>query len=271
MYDYYDYTSSYYDSGVSTGGIFAALGIYSAFIGIIGLLMLISMWKIFKKAGKPGWASIVPIYNIIVLLEITGLPLWYIVLFIVPIANIYAIFKIYIELAHKFGKSTGFGVAMVFFSIICLPILAFSKCEYEGIISNETNMNNANMVNNNVNQVNTKYINNVNQGDSSQFSSNTNNYSSLNGINNQMVHDSSNVNINANSFNQVHTGSAINNFVPTGDLSIGSVDTQTMQSMSNSNTQNDLINNQPAGKRCPNCGKVHPITMAFCDNCGQQL
>ena len=58
--------------------------------------------------------------------------LWYIVLFFIPIANIYAVFKIYIELAHKFGKSTGFGVATVFFSIVCLPILAFSKtAEYK--------------------------------------------------------------------------------------------------------------------------------------------
>lgn len=85
-----------------------------------------------QKAGKPGWASIVPIYNMIVLLEITELPLWYIVLFFIPFANIYALFKIYIELAHKFGKSTGFGVATVFFSIVCLPILAFSKtAEYK--------------------------------------------------------------------------------------------------------------------------------------------
>jgi len=58
--------------------------------------------------------------------------LWYIVLFFIPFANIYAVFKIYIELAHKFWKSTGFGVATVFFSIVCLPILAFSKtAEYK--------------------------------------------------------------------------------------------------------------------------------------------
>lgn len=94
---------------------------------ILCAVMLVSLWKIYTKAGKPGWASIVPIYNIIVLLEIVELPMWYIVLFFIPFANIYAAFKIYIELAHKFGKSTGFGVLTVFFSIICLPILAFSS------------------------------------------------------------------------------------------------------------------------------------------------
>ena len=99
---------------------------------LLSILLIVSMWKIYKKAGKPGWAAIVPVYNIIVLLEIAELPLWYIVLFFIPFANIYALFKIYIELAHKFGKSTGFGVATVFFSIVCLPILAFSKtAEYK--------------------------------------------------------------------------------------------------------------------------------------------
>ncbi len=93
----------------------------------LSVLFIVSLWKIFKKAGKPGWAAIVPIYNIIVLIQVAGLPLWYLVLLIIPLANIYAIFKIYIELAHKFGKSTGFGVLTVFFSEICLPILAFDK------------------------------------------------------------------------------------------------------------------------------------------------
>ena len=127
MYDYdlYDYSAE-----VSTT---SSIGTFPLILGgLLSLLMIVSLWKIFKKAGKPGWASIVPIYNIIVLLEITGLPLWYIALFFIPFANIYAIFKIYIELAHKFGKTTGFGVATVFFSIICLPILAFSNsAEYK--------------------------------------------------------------------------------------------------------------------------------------------
>ena len=98
----------------------------------ITVLMIVALWKIYTKAGKPGWASIIPIYNLIVLLEIDGLEWWYILLLLVPFANIYAVFKIYIELAHKFGKSTGFGVLMVFFSLICLPILAFGDAKYQG-------------------------------------------------------------------------------------------------------------------------------------------
>lgn len=96
-------------------------------------LMVICLWKIFKKAGKEGWAAIVPVYNIIMVIEISGLPLWYIALFFVPFANIYAVFKIYIELAKKFGKDAGFGVLCVFLPYIGLPILAFSKSAvYQG-------------------------------------------------------------------------------------------------------------------------------------------
>ena len=126
----YDYDLYDYSAGVSTT---SSIGTFPLIGGsLASILIIVSLWKIFKKVGKPGWASIVPIYNMIVLLEITELPLWYIVLFFIPFANIYALFKIYIELAHKFGKSTGFGVATVFFSIVCLPILAFSKtAEYK--------------------------------------------------------------------------------------------------------------------------------------------
>lgn len=126
----YDYDLYDYSAGVSTT---STIGTFPLIVGsLASILTIVSLWKIFKKAGKPGWASIVPIYNMIVLLEITGLPLWYIVLFFIPFANIYVIFKMYIELAHKFGKSTGFGVATVFFSVICLPILAFSNsAEYK--------------------------------------------------------------------------------------------------------------------------------------------
>lgn len=123
----YDYGNDYGTTSSLLGGFAAMFGIMSIVSLVIGIIMLVSQWKIYKKAGKKGWESLIPIYNIIVLLQIVELPTWYIILFIVPIANIYVMFKMYIELAHKFGKSTGFGVATVFFSIICLPILAFGK------------------------------------------------------------------------------------------------------------------------------------------------
>lgn len=145
MYDYgYGYGTPDYNTASSIAGGIAGIGAIML-VGtlILSVVLIIALWKIYTKAGKPGWAAIVPIYNFIVLIQITELPMWYILLFFVPFGNIYAMFKIYIELAHKFGKSTGFGVATVFFSIVCLPILGFSKnCIYNG------NVNNAQMNNN---------------------------------------------------------------------------------------------------------------------------
>ena len=132
----YGYASG---TGFDVSGLIALMGTYFLFMLIVSIVMIISLYKIYKKAGKKGWEAIVPIYNIIVLLEITKLPMWYLILLIVPFANIYVIFKMYIELAHKFGKSTGFGILTIFFSVICLPILAFGKDTY---IDNNQNTNN---------------------------------------------------------------------------------------------------------------------------------
>lgn len=127
MYDYYNYNTTSYANNYTMPTSSIVIGL------ALGVLVIVSLLMIFKKAGKPGWASIIPIYNVIVLIQVAGLPLWYLLLLIIPFANIYAIFKIYIELAHKFGKSTGFGVLTVFFSEICLPILAFDKnATYQG-------------------------------------------------------------------------------------------------------------------------------------------
>lgn len=129
----YDYNYGYgYDYGYDTaagilGGMAASFGIIMLISLVLGVLMIIAQWKIFKKAGKGGWECLIPVYNIIVLLQIAELPTWYIVLFCLPFANIYAIFKTYIELAHKFGKSTGFGVGLVFLNPIFMLILGFGK------------------------------------------------------------------------------------------------------------------------------------------------
>ena len=99
------------------------------YLGLI-VLTFVSLWKIFEKAGKPGWAAIVPIYNVIVLLEIVNKPVWWIVLMLVPLVNIVVAVLVYIELAKCFGKSAGFGIGMVFLGFIFLPMLAFSDAEY---------------------------------------------------------------------------------------------------------------------------------------------
>ena len=100
-----------------------------AYLGVI-VLLIVSIWKIFEKAGKPGWAAIVPIYNMIVLLEIVNKPVWWIVLMVIPFVNIVIAIIVYVELAKAFGKSAGFGIGMIFLSFIFLPLLAFGDDQY---------------------------------------------------------------------------------------------------------------------------------------------
>ena len=88
------------------------------------------MWKIFEKAGKPGWAAIVPIYNIVILLEIIGKPVWWIVLMLIPFVNLIVGIMLYIELAKSFGKGAGVGIACIF--VVGLFILGFGDATYVG-------------------------------------------------------------------------------------------------------------------------------------------
>lgn len=87
-------------------------------------------WTVFTKAGKPGWAAIVPIYNVIVVLEIAGKPLWWILLCLIPVVNIVVIVMTYIAFARNFGKGVGFGWGLAFLGIIFMPILAWGDAVY---------------------------------------------------------------------------------------------------------------------------------------------
>lgn len=136
----YDYGYTTTVDSTEALGILAGVGVVSWIISMaVCVVMIIAMWKIFKKAGKKGWEAIVPIYNIIVMFEISNIPVWQIVFYFIPFANIYIMFKQYIELAKKFGKSAGFGVLTAFFPFVCLPILGFGSAKYEGTTVPETN------------------------------------------------------------------------------------------------------------------------------------
>jgi hypothetical protein len=101
------------------------------FLGI-AVFMIICMWKIYTKAGKPGWAAIIPIYNIIILLEIIGKPWWWFFLMCIPLVNLIILIIVYHNLSVSFGKGAGFTVGLIFLSIIFFPILAFSDAKYVG-------------------------------------------------------------------------------------------------------------------------------------------
>jgi len=100
------------------------------FFAVITILVIASMWKVYTKAGQPGWAAIIPIYNIVVLLQIVRKPLWWIVMFFIPLVNLIFLILVYVELAKAFGKGGGFAVGLLFLSIIFFPILGFGSSQY---------------------------------------------------------------------------------------------------------------------------------------------
>jgi hypothetical protein len=96
------------------------------------LLIFVCYWIIFTKAGKPGWAAIIPIYNVIVLLEICGRPLWWFLLLMIPCVQAVVGVILAIDLAKSFGKGVGFAIGLILLGIVFLPILAFGSARYRG-------------------------------------------------------------------------------------------------------------------------------------------
>jgi hypothetical protein len=115
------------DAGGAIGGMLV-LVIQLAII----IAVLVGAWKMFQKAGKPGWAAIIPIYNIIVILEICGRPLWWILLMLIPCVNIVIAVIVWIDVAKSFGKSELFGLGLAFLGFIFIPILGFGSAQYVG-------------------------------------------------------------------------------------------------------------------------------------------
>jgi len=113
-------------------GALLTLGIYWViYVGILALL-LVAMWKVFTKAGKPGWGAIIPIYNIVLLCDIAGKPGWWVLLYFIPLLNIVIGIIVSIGVAKNFGKGAGFGLGLAFLSVIFYPILAFGSADYTG-------------------------------------------------------------------------------------------------------------------------------------------
>lgn len=104
------------------------------FLLLFGLVIFLiaSMWKVFEKAGQPGWACIIPIYNIIVLLKIVGKPTWWVLLFFIPVVNYVFIIWTYNMLSKSFGKDEGFTVGLILLGVVFLPILGFGDARYIG-------------------------------------------------------------------------------------------------------------------------------------------
>jgi hypothetical protein len=115
-------------------GAFA--GLFSLFCNCIGLIIaiiaIVGLWKVFTKAGEPGWAAIIPIYNTFVWLKIVGRPWWWLLLLLIPFVNFIVMILISLDLAKAFGKSTGFALGLIFLSPIFLILLGFGDAQYQG-------------------------------------------------------------------------------------------------------------------------------------------
>ncbi len=96
------------------------------------ILLVVSMWKIFSKAGRPGWTSLIPIYNLYVLLKIAGKPGWWLLLLLVPLINIVFVIIMVAGIAQNFDKGGGFAAGLIFLPFIFYPLLAFGEAEYVG-------------------------------------------------------------------------------------------------------------------------------------------
>jgi len=115
----------------NAGGIFG--GLCGGIFGIaFAILVIAAYWKIFVKAGQPGWASIIPIYNLFVLLKVVGRPWWWLLLMLVPFLNIVIMVIVLNDLSKAFGHGVGFTLGLIFLNVIFFLILGFGGDKYVG-------------------------------------------------------------------------------------------------------------------------------------------
>lgn len=94
---------------------------------IIGVVA--SIWKVFEKAGQPGWSVLVPFYNMYIMLKVAGRPGWWLILILIPLVNL-ILLVIPFDIANKFGKGIGYGLGLFFIPFVFYPILGFGDARY---------------------------------------------------------------------------------------------------------------------------------------------
>jgi hypothetical protein len=96
------------------------------------ILPIAGMWKMFQKAGQPGWAAIVPIYNVYILHKVADRPGWWLLLYFIPLVNIVIYIIVLNDISENFGKGGGFTIGLFLLSFIFFPILGFGDATYKG-------------------------------------------------------------------------------------------------------------------------------------------
>ena len=100
-------------------------------LAVVWLLMIVSLWKVFTKAGQPGWGCLIPIFNLYCLVKVAGKPGWWFLLFLIPLVNLVNTILVALGVARKFGKSDGFAVGLFLLPFIFYPILGFGDAKYQ--------------------------------------------------------------------------------------------------------------------------------------------
>jgi len=113
-------------------GAAAAGGLLLIIYLAVLVLVIAGFAKVLQKADQPWWGALVPIYNIYLLLKVTGRPGWWLVLLLIPLVNFVISIIVFIDVAKAFGKGTGFGLGLAFLSVIFLPLLGFGDAQYQG-------------------------------------------------------------------------------------------------------------------------------------------
>jgi hypothetical protein len=104
---------------------------------LVALLVfaIIAAFKVYEKAGQPGWAAIVPFYNTYVLLKIVGRPGWWLALMFIPVVNLVILIIVFVDLAKAFGKGGGFATLLILLPLVGMPLLAFGDAVYRGPVA----------------------------------------------------------------------------------------------------------------------------------------
>lgn len=257
----YDYGSTYYDSSVAGGLMGALFGVLMVFIVvclIIGIIGIVGQWKVFKKANKPGWAALIPIYNLYIMCQVVGInPWWILIVILSPILNIIPILgslavaaiSIYfsilmvVSLAHSFGKDTGWAVGLYLLNPFFMLALGVGQSKYLGpkpmkdILFDDL-LNKNNNTNTNSNSTSSNLNNNP------SMNNNTNNDSMNNDINTQTI---------------VNTNAVVDNSTP-DNTSISTNNSTSIESLNDNST-----------KYCSSCGTKVSKDDKFCPNCGTKL
>jgi len=109
------------------------LGLFLVIVPLLPLILIIAgVWKTFEKADQPGWAAIIPIFNLYVLLNVVGRPVWWLILFFVPIINVIVGVILCVDTAKAFGKGVGYALGLFFLPFVFWPLIGFGAPRYQG-------------------------------------------------------------------------------------------------------------------------------------------